>query len=298
MNEMSTFWSWWVIILTVGNILACIWLIRWTAKKRPNEAAQGDVTGHSWDGDLQEYNNPLPRWWLWLFYFTIIFSAVYLYFYPGLGNYKGALGWTQENQYDEEISEAKDEFGPIFAAYAAVPIDKLAKDGEAVAVGQRLYLNYCAQCHGSAATGGPGFPNLADNAWLWGGSPDQIKTSIANGRTGAMPAWQAIIGDDGVANVTEYVRSLSGQAGDANKISQGKATFATYCAACHAADGTGNIAMGAPNLTDSVWVYGGSPGAVAKSISEGRAGVMPAHGEFLGDDKVHVLATYIYSLSN
>ncbi len=295
---MSDFWSWYITIITIGNILACYWLIKWASKPRAGEAAQGDVTGHKWDGDLEEYNNPLPRWWLWLFYITIIFGFIYLTLFPGLGKYAGKLGWTSKGQYEKEIEHANKNYDPIFANYAQKDITELAKDSKATKVGQRLFLNYCATCHGSDAGGARGFPNLTDNDWLWGGNPAEIKATIMNGRMGAMPAWGSVLGDQGVKEVTQYVISLSGRKHDAALASAGKARFETLCVACHGVDGKGNKALGAPNLTDNTWLYGGSAGVIAQTISKGRNGVMPAHGNFLGENKVHLLAAYIYSLSH
>ena len=295
---MSDFWSWYIAIITVANILACYWLIKWASKTRANEAAQGNVTGHKWDDDLEEYNNPLPRWWLWLFYLTIVFGLAYLVLYPGLGNYKGTLGWSQTGQYDDEITHANQTYDPIFAAYAKQDIATLAKDTNATKIGQRLFLNYCATCHASDAGGARGFPNLADNDWIWGGDASDIKTTILNGRIGAMPPWEAVIGNQGVKDVTQYVISLSGRKHDAAMAKAGKVKFNVMCVACHGADGKGNKTIGAPNLTDNVWLYGGSAGIIAQSIAKGRTGVMPANKDFLGEDKAHLLAAYIYSLSN
>ena len=293
----SGFWNIWIIVLTLGNIFACWWLIWWAGKRRTGDVADGDLMGHSWDG-LEEYNNPLPRWWLWMFYLTLIFSLVYLVLYPGLGTFKGILNWTQESQHAAEVQKANEKYGPIFAQYAAKPIEELANDPEALKIGHRLYSNYCAICHGSDAGGGPGFPSLKDKAWLWGGSPEQIKASILDGRTGVMPAWEGPLGgEQGVKEVAAYVLSLSGRDVDAALASAGKAKFDAMCASCHGADGKGNPALGAPDLTDKVWIYGGSEGAVRKSIAKGRTGKMPAHRGFLGEEKSHLLAAYIYSLS-
>lgn len=295
---MSSFWSGYVAIITVANILACLWLIKWASKRHNNEAAEGDVTGHKWDGDLEEFNNPLPRWWLWLFYLTIVFGLVYIALYPGLGGYAGKLGWSQTEQYKEEIKQANATYDPIFEAFAKQDIASLAKDENAVKVGQRLFLNYCATCHASDAGGAKGFPNLRDKDWLWGGSASAIKTSILDGRMGVMPPWEAVLQTSGVENVTQYVLSMSDRQHDAEKAAAGKTQFATFCAACHGANGKGNQALGAPDLTDKTWLYGGSTGAIAQSIAKGRTGVMPAHRGFLGENKSHVLAAYIYSLSN
>jgi cytochrome c oxidase cbb3-type subunit 3 len=293
---MSAFWQGWIIVLSVGNVLACFWLIWWTMRKRKGEAAQGDVTGHTWDGDLQEYNNPLPRWWLWLFYGTLLFAILYYILYPGL--WEGVLGWTKESQYEAEQQAAEAKYGPIYAQYRDVPVPALAKNDDAVGMGKRLYLTYCMQCHGSDARGSAGFPNLTDNDWQWGGDPQAIKTSIVNGRNAVMPAWKAVIGEDGTEQVTAYVMQLSGRDADASQAEAGKQVFNQNCMACHGPDGKGNPALGAPNLTDDVWLYGGSPGVIRKTVLEGRQGVMPAWQEKLSADKIHLLTAYVYSLSD
>ncbi len=295
---MNNFFNWWVIVITLGNIAACYWLIKWTMKKRPDESALGNnVTGHAWDG-LEEYNNPLPKWWLWMFYITMIFSLVYLAIYPGLGNFKGYLGWTSHSQYDQEVVEADGKYGPIFNKFAQMPIPALAKDADGNKAGKRLFGSYCSQCHGSDAKGTKGFPNLTDNDWLYGGSPETIKATIMNGRNGAMPAWGPVLGEKGVENVANYVQSLSGRQVDAASAEAGKAQFQTLCVACHGADGKGNQALGAPNLTDTIWLHGGTAASIKNTITNGKNSMMPAHKVFLGDDKVHLLAAYVYSLSN
>lgn len=294
---MSTFWSNYIIILTVLNVLFCFWLIRFANKNSPDGSKQGEDTGHVWDGDLKELNNPLPRWWLGMFYISIAFSVIYLVVYPGMGNYPGMFNWTQTGEYDEEVQQADKTYGPIFAKYAATSISDLAKDPTAVKVGQRLFLNYCSTCHGSNAKGASGFPNLTDNSWLYGGTPEAIKTSIMNGRNGIMPPMGSALGED-IDKVVTYVQSLSGRQVDSQLATAGKAKFELFCAACHGADGKGNHALGAPNLTDNTWLYGGSPGVIKLTINKGRSGQMPPHKNFLGNDKVHVLAAYIYSLNN
>ena len=295
---MNAFWAWFVTIVSVVNVLACWWLIRWTAKSRPGESAIGETTDHSWDeGTLQEYNNPLPRWWLWLFYITIVFALVYLFLFPGLGNYQGYLGWSQEQQYDAEVTKAEERYGPLFAQFAERDLTELSQDAEALKIGQRLFANYCSQCHGSDAKGAPGFPNLTDGDWLYGGEPEVIKVSILNGRNGVMPAMAAAVGDDkAIDDLVTYVLSLS--VSDLVTPDQAaKTKFEMVCGACHMPTGEGNPALGAPNLTDDIWLYGGSRGAIKKAITQGRQGNMPAYKDFLGEDKVHLLAAYVYSLS-
>lgn len=298
---MSSFWSSWIIVLTVGNILACLWLIWWTMRKRTGEAQAGDVTGHTWDEDLQEYNNPLPRWWLWLFYITIIFAGLYLIYFPGLGSFKGLGEWSSTGKYQDEMSQAAQKYDPIFKKYAAVGIADLAskpENADALAMGKRMYLSYCSQCHGSTATGADGYPNLADNDWLWGGEPARIKESILNGRNGVMPAHQGRIDDAQLAQLTDYVFSLSGRQVDAASAEAGKGQFLSLgCIGCHGMDGKGNTMLGAPNLTDDIWLYGDSSSAVKKTILGGRMGQMPPHRDFLGEDKAHLIAAYVYSLS-
>ena len=295
---MSSGWSLYIVIITLANIVGCLWLIMWTTKKRAGEAKQGDVTGHTWDGDLQEYNNPLPRWWLWLFIITIIFSFGYLYFYPGLGSYAGSSGWTQQDQYASEISAAKANYDPLFKAYAAKPIPELAMDKKAMASGHRLFLNYCATCHGSDAGGSPGFPNLTDGVWLYGGEPNDIMTSILDGRMGMMPPMGAGLNESQLNDLTAYVISLSGRdAASVGRVDEGKKQYDLLCVACHGADGKGNTVAGFPNLTDDDWLYGGTPGIIRETLTKGRNGKMPAHRDFLGEEKGHLLAAYIYSLN-
>ena len=293
----SSFWNWFIIIPTIGGIIACFLLIRWLSTAiKPEE--QGKEMGHVWEDDLVELNNPLPRWWLNMFYITLYFSIGYLALYPGLGTFKGFLEWTSTGQYEREIDIADAKYGPLFKKFQEMPIVAVAADPEARRMGERLFVNYCATCHGSDARGARGFPNLRDNDWLYGGEPDVIQQTILEGRNGVMPAWaDALGGDAGVADVTEFVFSLSGRDVDQAAAARGGEKYQMLCVACHGADGTGNQALGAPNLTDSIWLYGGSSKQVMETIAKGRMGVMPPHRDFLGEDKVHLLAAYVYSLS-
>jgi len=293
----SDFWHWYIAILTIVSILACVWLLRWMSSGHQKTDTVED-TGHVWDGDLTELNNPLPRWWLGLFYITIAFGGFYLLLYPGLGKFSGLLDWTSKGAYEQEVAAMDAQVGPLFSRYQQTPILDLTKDETALKVGERLYANYCTTCHGSDARGARGYPNLRDGDWLWGGTPAEIKTTIMQGRQAAMPAWEAALGGErGVDEVAQYVLSLSGRATISELAAQGKVKYDMFCVACHGTDGTGNTALGAPNLTDNIWLYGGSLTRISESIAMGRAGKMPAQGEFLGEAKVHLLATYIYSLS-
>jgi len=294
----SSFWNWYIIIPTIGGIIGCFLLVRWLSGGTLKSGEKAESMGHVWDENLEELNNPLPSWWLKLFYITLVFGLVYLVLYPGLGSFPGLLGWSSSGQYEGEMAMADTKYGPLFTKYREMPIVAVAADPEAHKMGERLFVTYCAVCHGSDARGARGFPNLRDNDWLYGGSPDQIEQTILNGRNGVMPAWKdALGGDQGVADVVQYVISLSGRNVDQSAAARGKEKFQTLCVACHGPDGKGNQALGAPNLTDNVWLYGGSEKAITETISNGRNGQMPAHKEFLGEDKVHLLAAYVYSLS-
>ena len=343
---MNTFLSVFVTVISLGTIFGCLGLLIWCTRDKMG-MEDGAPTGHTYDG-ISELNNPLPKWWSYLFVFMIVFSLVYLALYPGLGNFKGLLGWSSSNQYvrslaeyndaakkartddlfvqyDREMIKADEVFGAKFrelifpadyvpldvsgldpkAQDAAIlkdkqdhylPIEQIAKNDEVLKVGQRLFLQSCAQCHGSNARGGNGFPNLTDNDWLYGGETANIHATLMNGRQGVMPAWGDALGEDGVKEVTSYVLSLSGRKVDAVEAQKGQARFAV-CAACHGADGKGNQIMGAPNLTDDVWLYGGSTAAIEDTIRHGRHGVMPAWKNILGEDKIQLLSAYVYSLS-
>ncbi len=292
---VSAFWHWYIIVPTLVGILALFPLVIFNRGKK--SGGEPETMGHVWDEDLEEYNNPLPSWWLNMFYITIVFGIAYLILYPGLGFYKGVLGWSSKGQYESEISAADKEFGPIFEKYASEKIATLARNEEAMRTGERLFANYCSTCHGSDARGAVGFPNLRDGDWLYGGEPEQIKTSILNGRRGVMPGWQAALGEEGVKNMTEFVLSMSRKNVDLDAAQAGRERYNQICVACHGADGSGNKALGAPDLGDGVWLYGGSPKAVTQSIAQGRQGNMPPHKDFLGEDKVHLLTAYVYSLS-
>lgn len=295
----SEFWSWYIGGITIIGLLACVWLVIWMSKgKGPAKGEKPQTMGHVWDEDLAELNNPLPNWWKNMFYITIVFGAIYLALFPGLGSFPGLLDWTSQKSHADQVAEAEAEYGPIYDQFTKVSVKALGSNAEAMKMGERLYLTYCTACHGSDAAGVKGFPNLRDSDWLWGGTPEQIKTTILNGRAGNMPALGAPLGGEaGVKDVAQYVLSLSDRPGvDAEAAARGKAKFAV-CMGCHLPTGTGNQALGAPNLTDNIWLYGGHVKDIEESISNGRKGVMPAHKEFLGEAKVHLISAYIYNLS-
>jgi cytochrome c oxidase cbb3-type subunit 3 len=302
----SAFWSWYVAVLSLASILACGVLLYVMGRMRVERSKAGqpaETTGHVWDQDLAEYNNPLPRWWMWLFYITIFFSLVYLVLYPGLGKLPGVLGWSSAGAYAKEVTAFDARTAPLYAKYLAMDVQQVAADPQARAMGERLFLNYCAQCHGSDAGGAKGIPNLRDKDWLYGGDPQTIKESIANGRNGIMPPWGPTLGEDGVKNVTAYVRSLSGLPSDKLRAQLGKTSFEQLCAACHGRDGKGNQQLGAPNLTDQVWLYGSSEATIADVITKGRGEAgpvtrMPAHKDRLDEGKIQLLAAYVWGLSN
>ena len=293
----SSGWSLFIAIVTIVSILFCLWLALSMGKASHTAGKAGTTTGHTWDG-LQEYNNPLPRWWLGLFVITCVFAFAYLILYPGLGSFQGVLNWSQKGQYEREVARVNEVVEPLFAKYRAQDIPTVAADAQARDMGERLYLTYCVQCHGSDARGSRGFPNLTDRDWLWGGEPEQIQATIQNGRTGAMPPMAAAVGSsDDVQNLANYVLSLSGSGHDAARAAVGKDKFAV-CAACHGPDGKGNPALGAPNLTDRIWLHGGGLNAVVEAINKGRGNQMPAFGELLGESKLHLLTAYVWGLSN
>ena len=297
---MTTGWSLFIIILVVLNIGGCAWLLWWTAKRRGNDGKNAaETTGHVWDGDLTEYNKPLPRWWINLFWLTIVFTIGYLIWYPGFGSFAGTSGWTSAKEHDAEKAEADARLAEAFGRFDGMAINEIAGHPEAVAFGGRLYQNYCAQCHGSDARGAKGFPNLVDDSWQWGDTPDQVLASIVQGRQAAMPPLGAAIGGEtGITEVAAYVQSLSGIKADPALADAGKARFAGVCAACHGVEGKGNPILGAPNLTDSIWLYGSDFDTIADGIRNGRAGMMPAHGPIIGETRSRLVGAYVWSLSH
>ncbi len=291
---VSDFWNLYVTVIVLGSILACVVLLIVQGKAT---FTPGKTMGHVWDETLEEYNNPMPKWWSWMFIITVIFAFVYLALYPGLGNFKGMLGWTSAGEHKREVEKMDAAVKPLFDKYMAMDLKAVAADKTAMEMGKRLYLTYCMQCHGADARGAKGFPNLTDSDWLYGGEPEQIKETISNGRMGVMPP-HAQLGGDTIKDVANFVRSLSGLPNDATRAAKGKEVFtAAGCVGCHGPEGKGMHAVGAPNLTDKVWLYGSSEAVITETITNGRQNQMPAWKEFLGEGKVHLLSAYVLSLS-
>jgi cytochrome c oxidase cbb3-type subunit 3 len=293
----AEFWSVYVAGLSIVSIFACL-LLLWITARAKGVVNKDNTTGHVWDTDLREANNPMPRWWMWLFVITIIFSFLYLAAYPGLGSYQGQLGWSTRGEYDTEVAQANKELAPLYAQFTLKKTEELAGDANAMGIGERLFMNNCAQCHGSDARGSKGFPNLADGDWLYGGVPDKIRETITQGRKGNMPPMAAAVGTpDDVKNVANFVLSLSNSPHDSVRAQLGKAKF-TACAACHGMDGKGNPALGAPNLTDDVWLHGWGEQAIIAMVNNGKVNEMPAQAGKLTDAQIHVLASYVWGLSH
>ena len=304
MADFINGWLGILIALVVAiSVFGCAVLLWSQSKMKIKLGADGkplpvETTGHIWDGDLRENNNPLPGWWMKLFYGTIIFGIAYMLLYGGFGSYKGMLGWSEVDEYKTELKDGDTQYGPLFQKYMAMDIPAVAKDPQALEIGARLFLNTCAQCHGSDAQGVKGYPNLTDKDWLYGGDPQTILATLHEGRNGMMPPMADAVGTaDDVLNVANYVLSLSNTPHDGAKAVLGKAKF-TACAACHGEDGKGNQAMGAPNLTDKTWLYGGNISSIVEGINKGRKNQMPAYKGVIDEDKLHLLAAYVWSLSN
>jgi len=295
----SSGWGIYIALVTGVGIIWCLYLLFSQRKTNVTYEADGSVadTGHVWDGDLRELNNPLPRWWMWMFVLSCVFAIVYLILYPGMGTYEGSLGYTTRNAHEASVVQANEQLKPVYAKYMSMDAKQVAADPAAREMGQRLFLNHCAQCHGSDAGGSKGFPNLADTDWLYGGDTQDIKQTLIGGRAAVMPAF-AHLESAQVSDVANYVRNLSGLAADQIKVGRGAEIYKANCAACHGAEGKGMAAMGAPNLTDKVWLYGGSEATIVETVLKGRNGMMPAHETILTPEKIHLLTAYVWGLSN
>ena len=294
---MSSGWSVYVMALVVLNLVGCVWLIWWTGRRRPGEGGAND-TSHVWDGDLTEYNKPMPRWWINLFYLTIAFTIGYLVWYPGMGAFAGTSGWTSAKEHDADKAEQDKKLAEAFAPYADLSIAEIAKDERALKLGSAIFANNCATCHGSTGQGAKGYPNLTDAIWHWGGTPEKVLETVLGGRQAAMPGWEAALGGPkGVTEVAVYVQSLSGQKVDSTLANAGAAKFAGICVSCHGVEGKGNPDLGAPDLTDSYWLYGSDIATIEQSIALGRNGMMPAHEPIIGATRARLVAAYAWTLS-
>ncbi|STZ76787.1 cytochrome-c oxidase, cbb3-type subunit III [Bergeriella denitrificans] len=297
----SNFWNIYIAAIVLLSFIGLAWLLISQNVVKLKKGEEAKTTGHEWDG-IAEYNNPLPRWWFWLYVLTWVFGAAYLVLYPGLGDFKGVLGWTSHNQYEKEVAKAEEQYKPLYAKFAKMPIEQVAKDPQAQQIGKNLFDTYCIQCHGADAKGSKGFPNLTDHDWLWGGSPEQIQETIEKGRVGVMAAWGPALGEERVKDVANYVMSLSKPKDqyDESRAERGKALFhgaPANCFTCHGDKGQGVQGLG-PNLTDDVWLWGGTQKAIIETITNGRHGQMPAWGNFLDKDKLHIMTAYVWGLSN
>ncbi|MFY3162722.1 cytochrome-c oxidase, cbb3-type subunit III [Achromobacter xylosoxidans] len=297
---VSGFWGYFISIVAVGGVVFCVTLLysqrRWLGA-RP-AGGQADDTGHVWDDDLTELNNPVPGWWTWMFLLACAVALGYLFLMPGLGTYQGLLDYSSADEVARQQARMAEAVRPIYARFETMTVPQIAADAGAREIGQRLFLNTCAQCHGSDAKGGPSFPNLADTDWLYGGSPEAITQTITYGRIGVMPAWKAAIAPKAAGDIAQYVRSLSGLDADPERVLRGQRGYQTYCIACHGVDGKGNQVLGAPNLTDEVWLYGSSEASIVKTILDGRENHMPAHGDILTPVQIKLLTAWVWGLSN
>jgi cytochrome c oxidase cbb3-type subunit 3 len=295
---MSEFCGVFIIFLAVFTTVGCLLILQWTSRMPVKGDDEAGTTGHVWDGDIEEGNNPLPRWWLYLFWMTAFYGVIYVVIYPGAGKLAGVIGWTQIDQYEQEVADAEARYGDIFAAFADVPITEMASDPEAIRLGRNIYMNHCATCHGSDARGAKGFPNLTTGVWLYGGSPETIEATITNGRNGVMPALGPALGEPGTEDTVAYVMSLSGRNDGASieAIERGRQKYMTVCIACHGADGAGMKALGAPDLTDDLWLHGANAADISDVITNGRLSQMPAQRDTLSADRIHMVAGYVLSL--
>ena len=301
MNDfINAGWGYYIVAIAGGGLVYLLWLLFNNRKEVVHLKADGTVedTGHVWDETLRELNNPMPRWWVWMYLLGCVFGVAYMVLYPASGFYQGLLGYSTQKAHQQEVEAANAEVKPLYDKFMSMDIKQVAVDPQAHEIGQRLFLNYCARCHGSDAGGGKGFPNLSDKDWLYGGDPETIKQTLIHGRQGGMPPWGAVLNAEQIKDVANYVRSLSGLKVDQERAARGAETFKSTCAACHGEKGTGTQAMGAPNLTDKIWLYGSSEATVIETITKGRAGQMPAHEQILTPEKIQLLAAYVWSLSN
>ena len=291
---MTDFWSGWIIVLTAITYVLLAWLL--LGNRKITQTGEEKTTGHVYDG-IEEYDNPMPAWWIKMFVLTMLFGIGYLIAYPGLGKWPGLLNWTSVQQWEGDVEEARLENEALYAGFLEQDAATLAENDQAMRIAKRVFANNCAVCHGTDGKGSYGFPNLTDNDWLYGGEPAQIAQSIHDGRSGVMPSWLSALGNEGVASMAAYVQALSSGNTDAPELAESKQKYVMFCSACHGPTGDGNIAMGAPRLNDDIWLYGGDAGSIMQTLTKGRSGKMPRHAEMLSEAKIHLLSSYVYQLS-
>lgn len=291
---MTDFWSGWIIVLTAITYVLLAWLL--LGNRKITQTGEEKTTGHVYDG-IEEYDNPMPAWWIKMFVLTMLFGIGYLIAYPGLGKWPGLLNWTSVQQWEGDVEEARLENEALYAGFLEQDAATLAENDQAMRIAKRVFANNCAVCHGTDGKGSYGFPNLTDNDWLYGGEPAQIAQSIHDGRSGVMPSWLSALGNEGVASMAAYVQALSSGNTDAPELAESKHKYVMFCSACHGPTGDGNIAMGAPRLNDDIWLYGGDAGSIMQTLTKGRSGKMPRHAEMLSEAKIHLLSSYVYQLS-
>jgi cytochrome c oxidase cbb3-type subunit 3 len=294
---VNGFWGYYVAFVVLAGIAWCLWLIfsqREWLKPQPGKV---EDTGHVWDGDLREMNNPVPRWWTVMYIMMCLFGLGYLVLYPGLGAFQGSLAYTSAQEVKQDQAALDATVKPIYARFANMDIPQIAADPEAHLIGERLFLNNCAQCHGSDAKGSTSFPNLVEGDSIYGRQPDVLLATITQGRNGVMPAFGAAIDARTAGDIAQYVRSLSGLAHDQIRTLRGKPEYMNTCAACHGPEGKGNKALGAPNLTDDVWLYGSSEATIVHGIVNGRNNRMPAQNQTLSAEQIRLVAAWVWGLS-
>ncbi|AMN45999.1 cbb3-type cytochrome c oxidase subunit III [Steroidobacter denitrificans] len=297
---MSTFWSAWVMFLVVLNLGITFFLFLWAPRVKIPVLPDG-TTGHVWaHGALRESVRKLPTWWIGFSASMFLWGFIYLALYPGFGAFKGLLGWTSGAQLEQQVRVNDALREPILQRVRAGTVEALAGDAQVTAIGHTLFQENCAACHGSTGRGNTvlGAPNLVDDDWLYAGDGETILTSILDGRRGVMPAWGGALGREGVNQVAAYVLSLGGSEAPEDWVAAGQTHYATLCVACHGADGHGNPVLGAPNLTDDIWLYGGDFARIAETIRDGRAGEMPSLRARLGEDQARIIAAWVYAQSH
>ena len=285
----SGFWSGWIILVTLSSLGAMAWLT-YSLYFSADAEAKPEVEP-VWDNDLREGSRAPPMWWFWLLFASLVFTLVYLMLYPGLGGWTGMLNWSQGSR----VAQSHENFDAVFAGQreriAGLSLAEIQNEPVLIATAERIFTRECAACHGPEGRGQVAlFPNLHDVDWQWGSSAQQIEQSIRGGRQAAMVGWEPVLGEQGIQQVAEYVQVL-GDEGSENH--PGKADYDRNCIACHGLDGAGNTLLGAPRISDDIWLYGGDLQTLKDTLRAGRYGVMPAFGERLDDMQISLLVALL-----